>query len=90
MALHNYLRLTENAIYCPSEFVDSAHDTGRFKERSIVQSSSTHFRITNIRNVRGSRYSDEVVNMMNALMNYLSNEKRAVPSEREHVMRRSY
>ena len=60
VALHNYLRLTD-VLYCPSGFVDSVDDTGRIKEgdlRSIVQSSSTHFGITNISNVRGSRYSD--------------------------------
>ena len=32
LALHNYLRLTENASYCPSGFVDSVDDTGRIKE----------------------------------------------------------
>ena len=93
LALHNYLRLTENALYCPSGFVDSVDDTGRIKEgdwRSIVQSSSTHFGITNISNVRGSRYSDEAVNMRDALMNYLNSEEGAVPWQTEHIRRTSY
>ena len=93
LTLHNYLRLTENALYCPSGLVDSVDDTGRIKEgdwRSVVPSSSTHFGITNISNVRGSRYSDEAVNMRDALMNYLNSEEGAVPWQTEHIRRTSY
>ena len=95
LALHDYLRLTENALYCPGGFVDSVDDTGRIKEgdwRSIVQSSSTHFGITNISNVRGSRYSDsdETVNMRDALMNCLNSEEGAVSWQTEHIRRTSY
>ena len=43
-----------------------------------MQSSSTHFGIRNISNVGGSRYSDEVVNMRGALINYLNSENGAV------------
>ena len=55
-----------------------------------MQSSSTHFGITNISNVRGSRYSDEAVNMRDALMNYLNSEEGAVPWQTEHIRRTSY
>ena len=57
LALYNYFRLTENALYYPRGFVDNVDDTGRIKKgdlRSIVQSSSTHFGIADISNVRGS------------------------------------
>ena len=93
LALHNYPRLIENALYCPSGFVDSVDDTGRIKEgdwRSIVQSSSTHFGITNIINVRGSRYSEEAVNVRDALINYLSSEEGALLCQAEHIRRTSY
>ena len=30
--LHNYLRLTDNAFYCPAGFVDSFHETGNSKQ----------------------------------------------------------
>ena len=89
LALHNYLRLTENALYCPRRFVDSVEDTGRIKERdwrSIVQSNSTHFRITNISNVRGSRYSDETA----IIHYYLNSEKGAVPWQKEYIKMTSY
>ena len=32
LVLHNYLKLTQNGLYCPSGFVDSVDDTGRIKE----------------------------------------------------------
>ena len=32
LALHNYVRLTEDGVYRPSGFVDCVDDTGRIKE----------------------------------------------------------
>ncbi|XP_066915143.1 uncharacterized protein [Clytia hemisphaerica] len=32
LSLHNYLRITDNASYCPSGFVDSYDSTGKLKE----------------------------------------------------------
>ena len=55
-----------------------------------MQSSSTHFGITTISNVRESRYSDELFNMRNVLMDYSNNEEGALLRETEHIRRASY
>ena len=53
------------------------------------RSSSTYFGLTNINNVRGSRYSEEPINMRDALMNYLNSEEGAVPWQK-NIRRASY
>ena len=50
-----------------------------------MQSSSTRFGITNISSVRGFRYSDQAVNMRDALMNYLNSVEGAVPLQTEQI-----
>ena len=54
------------------------------------QSSSTYFGLTNVNNVRGSRYSDQAINMRDALMNYLNSEEGAVPWQKKNIRRTSY
>ena len=44
LALHNYLRLTDNAMYCPEGFVDSYNNSGKIKEgewRSLVNNDNS-------------------------------------------------
>ena len=65
VALHNYLRLTDNAAYCPAGFVDSTDDSGVTKEgdwRTHLNEQPPNG-LVDIRPVRGSRYSQEAVSM---------------------------
>lgn len=50
-------------------------------------SNSATFGITNISYVRGSHFSDEEVNMRDAVMSYLNNEECTVPWKTEHIKR---
>ena len=48
LALHNYLRLTDNAMYCPEGFVDSYNNSGKIKEgewRSLVNNDNSSTRV---------------------------------------------
>ena len=54
VCLHNYLRLTDNAMYCPIEFVDSEDSSGEIREgewRTIV--AADHRAFQNIETSRG-------------------------------------
>ena len=64
LALHNYLRQTDNAMYTPQGFVDSESKNGNIKEgewRSIKQNQSGA--LHNINPVRGSRYCKDALDM---------------------------
>ena len=74
LALHNYLRLTRNAMYTPSGFVDfergdgSIH-LGEWRNRDIAQG------FNNIRPIRGNRNRLEVVQMRDEVNEYLNSEE---------------
>ena len=59
IVLHNYLRQTENAIYCPTGFVDP-------EKRECFAPK--------INSVHGSRYKGTAVDMRNALKDYVYSE----------------
>ena len=93
LALHNYLRLTDNAMYCPEEFVDSYNNSGKIKEgewRSLVNNENSSITgITPLRSVRGSRYREDSIALRNSFATYFSNE-RSVSWQWDHVRRTSY
>ena len=74
LALHNYLRLTRNAMYTPSGFVDfergdgSIH-LGEWRNRDIAQG------FNNIRPICGNRNRLEVVQMRDEVKEYLNSEE---------------
>ena len=77
IALHNYLRQTNNPSYCPNSFVeceDSTRDIRQGEWRKIV--TERNGALANLPNVRGSRYKDDTVNMRCCLMRYLKREGR--------------
>lgn len=72
IALHNYLRQTNNPCYCPSSFVDCDDGSGKIKEgewRKLVQENTGA--LSTIPNVRGSRYRTDAIKMRECLMKYL-------------------
>ena len=83
MALHNYLRQTDNAGYCPTGFVDSEDSTGKIKEgewRSIVRNDA--FTPLKKRHNTRSAYSAKMIR--ECLKNYL-NGAGAVSWQLKHV-----
>lgn len=89
MCLHNYLRQTENAIYCPTGFVDSEDSNGRIKPgewRSIVDADA-RAGLQDIPRVRGSRYAGSAAEMRDALKEYLNSADGCVPWQLQHVQR---
>lgn len=72
VSLHNYLRQTNSASYCPSGFVDSEHRSGDIRPgewRHIVHNDSRGALI-DIAPQRGRRYPNTAVAVREALMNY--------------------
>ena len=74
LALHNYLRLTDNCSYCPSGFTDSYDDTGNLREgkwRTLVVGNEGMLPFSS---VKGSPYSNNTVEMRNSLRRFLNSE----------------
>ena len=74
ITLHNYLRLTDNAVYTPVGFVDSQALSGEIRPgewRRIVDDVTG---MSSIPNVRGSRYSNNAIAMREALKDYVNSE----------------
>ena len=92
LALHNYLRLTDNAMYCPEGFVDSYNNSGKIKEgewRSLVNNGNSSITgMTPLRSVRGSRYREDSIALRNSFATYFRNEG-SVSWQWDHVRRTS-
>ena len=88
LALHNYLRLTSNAMYTPSGFVDSesgdgSKHLGEWRNRDIDQG------FNNIRPIRGNKSRLEVVQMRDEIKEYFNSEEGSLPWQQVHI-RRTY
>ena len=87
ITLHNYLRLTDNAVYTPEGFVDSQASSGEIrpgKWRRIVDDVAG---MSSIPNVRGSRYSNNAIAMREALKDYVNSETGSIEWQWDHVRR---
>ena len=85
IALHNYLRLTDNAVYAPVGFVDSQASSGEIRSgewRRIVDDVSG---MSSIPNIRGSWYSNNA--MREALKDYVNSETGSIEWQWDHVRR---
>ena len=90
LALHNYLRVTDNTNYCPAGFIDSYDATGQMKEgewRSLVAEIRG---LNPINNVHGQRYREEAINMRNSLREFVGSENGSVSWQEHIVTRTSY
>ena len=78
LCLHNYLRLTENACYLPSGFVDSENGEGDLVEgdwRAIAQHDDG---MTNLGRIGGNRHTFEVARYRDDFKQYLNSDFGAV------------
>ena len=76
MALHNYLRQTDNASYCPQGYIVSdraAGDIVRGHWRNEV-SASTNDGMANVPALRGSRRSEVALHMRDSLIEYTNSD----------------
>ena len=91
-ALHNYVRLTENAYHCPAGFVDSESGIGEITHGNWQNDVNEEFcnGIRHVRSIRGSKYSLSVIDMRENLKNYLNSEEGRVPWQLDYVRRTAY
>ena len=88
IALHNYLRQTENASYCPAGFVDCENSSGIIKPgewRSVVDNDMGCLR--ELPNIRGSRSKQNVLTVRNAIKDYFKTEEGQVGWQYSYVRR---
>ena len=90
LALHNYLRLTDNASYCPSGFIDSYDDTGNLQEGKLRTLAVGNEGMLLLSRVKGSRYLNNAVEMRNSLRRFLNSEEGSVSWQEEYVTRTAY
>lgn len=90
VCLHNYLRQTNNACYCPAGFVDSQDNTGQIQPgewRSIVNDLGNGA-LRPLPNRRGTRYPQSAVAVRDLMTAYVNSEQGAVPWQWAHVRAR--
>ena len=67
LRLHNYLRLTDNASYCPNGFTDSYDATWNLQQGEWRGLISGNQGSVPVNHVKGSRYSNQAIKMRNAI-----------------------
>lgn len=87
IALHNYLRQTDNATYCPYGFIDSQDSSGNLKLGEWRKQSTGEGMLKDLPNVRGSRPSACAKKMRDDIKDYVNSEKGAVEWQLKHVRR---
>ena len=93
LALHNYLRLTSNATYSPSDFIDSEDKSGNLLPedwRNSQLKDGNNGAIVNLPRVRGSRTRQDVLIMRDHLKDYLNSEEGSVSWQVNYVRRTSH
>ena len=85
IALHNFLRQTENACYTPAGFVNSVDSTGKLVEgnwRKLIDNN-----LQPIRPVQNSRYASTAIETMEKLTDYFVSEKVSVSWQWDYIRR---
>ena len=88
IALHNYLRVTDNAVYTPVSFVDSQASSGEKRPGEWRRNVHGVADISSILNVCGSRYSNNTIAMCEALKDYVNSETGSIEWPWDHVRRK--
>ena len=86
LALHNYLRLTDNAKYIPSGFVDSEDETGNIIPgdwRSIVHDDDSG--LSDLRRITGNRYTFEAGKTRNDFKEYFNSSVGSVEWQLNYI-----
>ena len=88
LALHNYLRLTDNACYTPAGFSDSEDKDGNYQpgEWRAYQSNG----LVNIPNVRGSRSRKDALETRDKLRDYLNSTNGSLEWQTDYIRRTSH
>ena len=71
--LHNYLRQTGSALFCPVGFLDCGEMDGcitKGHSRELINNNRPFNSITPLRKVYGSRYKGDAVTMLDTLKEY--------------------
>ena len=90
VCLHNYLRQTNSASYCPTGFVDSEDGSGDIRPgewRQVVRNDSRGA-LSDIAPLRGRRYSNSAIEVREALMKYFVSDSGSLPWQWNHVRSR--
>ena len=90
VCLHNYLRQTNSASYCPSGFVDSEDGSGDIRPgewRQVVRNDNRGA-LCDIAPLRGRRYSNSATEVLEALMEYFVSDSGSLPWQWNHMSSR--
>ena len=87
IALHNYLRQTENSLYCPQGFVDTETASGDIVPGHWRAINENNALLSNLPNAHGSRYSDDAKDMREALKDYVNSDIGQLSWQLDHVRR---
>ena len=87
IALHNYLQQAGNAMYCPQGFVDSESANGEILPGHWRTLNENRGLLSDLPNVRGSRYSDDAKDMRESLKEYVNSASGQLPWQLDHVRR---
>jgi len=83
------LRQTENAYYCPVGFADNQNGNGDIQPghwRALVRNNSSSL-LSDLKNVRRSRYSDGAIDVRNSLKEYVNSPDGCLSWQLDHVRR---
>ena len=90
LALHNYFRLTDNALYTFAGFIDTENDDGEIQPgdwRKVNGENQQSYSLLLLPNVRGSRYKTDAINMRESIKEYVNSETGSVNWQWEYVRR---
>ena len=89
VCLHNFLRLTQCAGYCPTGFVDSELDNGVIKpgewRSQVARDSNAGGAVININPLRGRRNLQSAIEVREALMKYFLSNNGSLPWQWDYV-----
>ena len=91
ICLHNYLRQTDTASYCPAGFVDSFDDSGNIlpgEWRRITSADEDSSALRNLPAARGTRYRNYALDVREALKAYVNSDQGAVPWQWDYIRKR--
>ena len=90
IALHNYLRLTNNAVYTPIGFIDCENPDGTVKPGNWrTERIATNGGIHDLRPRHGGRAAVECIEMRDDIKDYLNSEEGSVEWQLRYVRRTS-
>ena len=92
IALHNYLRQTDNASYCPCGFLESENSSGEiipghWRREIGVGSSAGSDGVVPVPTLRGSRRSENALQMRDCLMEYVNSDTGSLNWQVDYVRR---